>query len=50
LKPGARVATVTLTADSGELTEVDAALRARGFAVEQFLNPAYGFHDIAPQF
>jgi len=50
LKPGARVATVTLTADSGELTEVDAALRARGFAVEHFLNPAYGFHDIAPQF
>ncbi len=50
LKPGARVATVTLSCDQIELGEVDAALKARGFQVDHYLNPSYGFSDCTGQY
>jgi beta-N-acetylhexosaminidase len=43
LKPGARVATVTLSIEPMELPEVDAALKARGFQVDHFYNPGFDF-------
>lgn len=39
LKPGSRVLTITFSQENADLADVDAELKARGFAVEHLLNP-----------